>query len=83
MGGGGIPVSQMTNRQLVMAVPLVFVVSVASMCLFAGAFALEWSGGRRLAELLVSALVITFFAVFLAYLETAFIRELLRRRRAR
>ena len=80
--GGGIPVSQMTNRQLIIAMPLVCVVSVANMCLFAGAFALEWSGGRRLSELLGSALAIVFFAVFLAYLETAFIRELRKRRRA-
>jgi uncharacterized membrane protein len=82
MGGGGIPVSQMTNRQLIIAVPLVIVVSMVNMCLFAGAFALEWSGGRRLSELLVSALAIVFFAAFLAYLETAYIREILRRRRA-
>jgi len=83
MGGGGIPVSQMTNRQLIIAVPLVFVVSAANMCLFAGAFALEWSGGRRFSELLFSVLGIVFFAAFLAYLETAYIRELLKRRRAR
>jgi hypothetical protein len=73
----------MTNRQLIIAVPLVFVASAANMCLSAGAFVLEWSGGQRFSELLASALVIVFFAAFLAYLETAFIRELLKRRRAR
>jgi hypothetical protein len=73
----------MTNRQLLIAVPLVLVVGAANLCLFAGAFALEWSGGRRLSELLARALVVVFFALFLVYLETAFLRELLKRRRAR
>jgi hypothetical protein len=72
----------MTNRQLILVVPVVFVLSVANMCLFAGAFPLEWSGVRRVTELLAFALGIVFFAVLLMYLETAFIRELLRRRRA-
>jgi hypothetical protein len=82
MGGGGIPVSQMTNRQLIIAVPLVFVVAAANICLFAGAYVLEWSGSRSLSALLGYALVIAFFAAFLAYLETAFVRELFKRRRA-
>jgi len=83
MGGGGIPVSRMTNRQLILAVPLVFFVSSVNLCLFAGAFALEWSGSRRLSELLIPALVIVFFVAFLAHQETAFILELLKRWRAR
>ena len=83
MGGGGIPVSQMTNRQLLMAVLLVFVVCVANIGLFAGAFALEWSEGRRFTELLARALAVVFFAVFLVYQETAFLRELRKRRSAR
>jgi len=70
----------MTNRQLIIAVPLVFVVGAANSCLFAGALALEWSSGRRLAPLLGYALVIAFFAAFLAYLETAYVREILKRR---
>src|SRR5262249_19286517 len=81
MGGVGIPVSQMTNRQLIIAIPLVFVISAVNMFLFAFAFAMEWSGDRRFFELLGSALVIVFFVVFLAYGEPAYIRELLKRRR--
>jgi hypothetical protein len=83
MGGGGIPVSQMTNRQLFIAMPLVFVVSAVNIGLFAGAIALEWSGDGRVSEMVAWGMVIVFFAVFLAHLETAFIRELLKRRRAR
>jgi hypothetical protein len=83
MGGGGIPVSQMTNPQLFIAMPLVFVVSVVNIGLFAGTIALEWSGGRRVSEILAWGMVIVFFAVFLAYMETAFLRELLKRRRAK
>jgi hypothetical protein len=83
MGGIGIPVSQMTNRQLVIAMPLVFVVCAGNICLFAGAFALEWSGSGRLWPLLGHVLVIAFFAGFLVYWEIAYIRELLKRRSAR
>ena len=80
--GIGIPVSTMTNRQLMIAVPLVFVICAGNICLVAGAFALEWSGGSRLWPLLGYAITIAFFAVFLVYWETAYVRELLRRWRA-
>jgi hypothetical protein len=83
MGGGGIPASQMTNWQLIIAMPLVFVVSAANIFLSAGALALEWSAGRRLSELVVRGMVILFFAALLVYLETAFVREMLKRRRAK
>jgi hypothetical protein len=39
--------------------------------------------GQRFSELPGLALVIVFFAVFLAYMETAYLREILKRRRAR
>ncbi len=80
MGGIGIPISQMTNRQLIMAMPLFFVVSGGNICLFAGAFALEWSGSGRFRPLVSYALVIAFFAAFLVYWEIVFVRELLRGR---
>jgi hypothetical protein len=81
--GIGIPVSKMTNRQLMIAVPMVFVICAGNICLVAGAFALEWSGGGRLWSLLGYAPAVAFFAAFLVYWEIAFLREVLKRWRAR
>ena|SRR6266540_2188968 len=82
-GGGGIPIAEMTNRQLLLAVPLVLASALANFFLFGYAFVLEWSDGRRPVALLSIALSIVFFALILAYLEIGFTRELLKRRRSK
>ena len=82
-GGRGIPISEMTNRQLLPAVPLVLTIAVANLCLFGYAFVVEWSGGQRPVALLSTALSIVFFAGLLAYLEIGFVIELLKRRRSK
>ena len=81
--GYGIPVSQMTDRQLVVAVPLVLALGVGNIFLFGYAFVLEWAGSRRPVELLSAALVVVCFAAFTAHLEARYVGELLKRWRAR
>jgi len=81
--GYGVSPSEMTNRQLVIAVPFVLVIAVGNICLFAYAFVLEWSHLRRFSELVGLALIILFFLVFLVWMEVGFLSELLKRRRVK
>ena len=81
--GYGVPVSQMTDRQLVVAAPLVLALGVGNIFLFGYGFVLEWAGPRRPVELLSAALVVVFFAAFAAHLEIRYVGELLKRWRAR
>ncbi len=81
--GRGIPVSAMTNRQLAIAVPLVFLIGIGNVFLFGYAFTLEWAGPQRLPEMLGLALTILFFVVFVAVLEIRFLWELFTRWRGK
>jgi hypothetical protein len=72
----------MTNRQLAVAVPLVFLLGALNGFLFGYACALEWAGPRRPLQLASLAAVILFMVFFVTRLEMDFIGELLRRRRA-